>query len=145
MRAPNADETHLLVCEDVRQEGDGRLSLMGLFGPSISIPEVPTVLPSLCCVVLLLSPKEHFRVIGFSLVRPDGTPLVSQSSEVAETAEEPPFQSQHIFKVYPAPLQIEGPYEFRVTFGDPTEGIEMRRTIIVRRSPTESLPHPAAH
>ncbi len=61
MRAPKAESAQILICEDVRVEQSGRVSLMGVFGPSIEVDAVPIVLASLCLVVLLLNPEEWFE------------------------------------------------------------------------------------
>ena len=42
-----------LFCDDVRNEVGNKLSLMGVYGQDLLLPELPAMLPKLCAVMLL--------------------------------------------------------------------------------------------
>lgn len=46
------DNLSILFCEDVREEGGGKSSIMGLLAQRLLVPEVPSVLSQLCIVLL---------------------------------------------------------------------------------------------
>lgn len=135
VRAPPADEVHLLICEDVRNEADGKLSLMGVCGPSLIVPQVPCTIPSLCCVLLLMNPVRHYPEVEFSLVKPDGQTLAtSRGGMPPNPTDGLPFQTQHAFKLYPVPIPVAGTYGIRLVLGSGPDVVEMHRTLVVRGS-----------
>ena len=38
---------YTILCDDVRQENNGKLILLGMYTPDISVPQIPFVLPML--------------------------------------------------------------------------------------------------
>jgi hypothetical protein len=42
-----------LFCDDVRNEVGNKLSLMGVYGQDLLLPELPATLPKLCAVMML--------------------------------------------------------------------------------------------
>ena len=51
--------THLIVCEDIRQEAGGKKSLMGVFSSQIICPSLPLQLNRLCFRVSIETPKSR--------------------------------------------------------------------------------------
>jgi hypothetical protein len=50
-----AKETFTILCDDIRQEIGNKISLMGIYGRDIVVPQIPFVFPKLC---LFLMAKE---------------------------------------------------------------------------------------
>lgn len=69
------DNPAILFCDDVREEGGGKVSLMGLFGPDVAIPEIPAVLPRLCVIFMAdVIGDEPFTLSG-TMTSPEGVLL----------------------------------------------------------------------
>jgi hypothetical protein len=138
MRPPKAEEVHLLVCEDVRQEQDGRISLMGVVGPSIEVDTLPGVRGGLCFVLLLMNPAEWFEHIEFTLRDAEGNLIGPKGSAfVPRPNEAGPFLSQHVFKYFPAVFPKAGEYEFRCVFGKGDDDVGLSRKLVVRAKPSD--------
>ncbi|MFA6413389.1 MAG: hypothetical protein WCW53_11890 [Syntrophales bacterium] len=56
-----AKEISVFLCDDIRQEVGNKVSLMGIYGKDVILPEIPFIFSKLC---LLLSAKEVKRVIN---------------------------------------------------------------------------------
>ncbi len=59
-------------CDDVRQEVGNKLSYLGIYGPILIVPELPTTLVKLCCVFSVRVPLDAApRHVQFRLLRDD--------------------------------------------------------------------------
>ena len=47
-----------MFCDDVRQEVGNKLSFIGIYGPNLVVPALPTTLLKLCCVMVVRAPAE---------------------------------------------------------------------------------------
>ncbi len=45
-----------IFCDDIRQEIAGKMSLIGVYGPQLFVPEFPALLPKLCVFVTTSTP-----------------------------------------------------------------------------------------
>ncbi|MGM0517778.1 MAG: DUF6941 family protein [Pseudomonadota bacterium] len=105
-----------LICDDIRQEADGRFSLMGVYPSStISAPQLPTIVPQMALVFRLRGLTEP-RSIDLTIEAPDGhqtrtAPLrnLTPSTKTGEA----------LFFVQAAPIQlsIPGDHEVRLRLG----------------------------
>ena len=59
-----------ILCDDVRQEVGGKISLMGIYSQDIVVNKVPTIVPSINLVVMLEDIKEPFEKAYISVVMP---------------------------------------------------------------------------
>jgi hypothetical protein len=65
---------HVVFCDDVRQEIDGKLTLVGVYNGNLTVfGEFPAVLPKLCLVVWLNSPMTNF--VTWTKITLVGAPL----------------------------------------------------------------------
>ncbi|MCM8742381.1 DUF6941 family protein [Pseudomonas koreensis] len=48
-----------IFCDDIRNEVNGKISLMGIFGNLMYLPEFPAVLPKLCAVLTVNTSKDR--------------------------------------------------------------------------------------
>lgn len=56
-----------IFCDDMRNEVNGKFSLMGVFGGLMYLPGFPAVLPKLCAVITVVSPlSQPFSTITFT-------------------------------------------------------------------------------
>ncbi len=48
-----AKHINTIVCDDIRQESDDKLSLMGIYQKDIIVNNIPSILPTLCFMFTL--------------------------------------------------------------------------------------------
>lgn len=65
----------LILCDDVREEVGGKLSMMGIYHKDVVLPQMPMVLRSLCVCVILNAVKNIFSKCRFVLSLPGNKPL----------------------------------------------------------------------
>lgn len=65
-----AKNVKIIICDDVRNELAGKISLMGIYSKDIFIQETPTVLPIIYFVIMLEDLQLSFRDIYLSLTLP---------------------------------------------------------------------------
>lgn len=102
-------QKHSIVCDDVRQENNGKFFIIGMYTPDMAVPQIPIVLPSITFFGWIHSDRpgtfpfrmklEHLesgRIVqqgmgalnfarpgdGISLVRFGGIQLISQGAYV---------------------------------------------------------------
>lgn len=117
MRPPEAESVSMVICEDIRVEASRRLSLMGVFGPSIEVETLPTLLPGLCAVLIVRDPHESLTEVTTALLDASNNPILPANSQTVS----PPggamkFAYQFQVKLVPFPLAAEGDITFRFTF-----------------------------
>ena len=62
---------HVHYCDDIRQEINGKLSLIGCYGPDLVVNQrLPVVLPKLCAMVFVVTPiSTPFRALKVRILR----------------------------------------------------------------------------
>ena len=72
-----------LICEDIRHETGGRISLMGILGSKLFVQEFPIFFPKLCIFIDWGFVSEKV-VVTMNIVPPEGVnfPQVKPSSEI---------------------------------------------------------------
>jgi len=129
MRPPKADYAYSLLCEDVRTEQSGHLSLIKVIGYSLEFEGFPAVLPTLCSVVFIGNPSEQFTNIIVQFAGPRGQAIATSAIIATAISEPPPFVSQHLVKWFPVVFSEPGEYIFKWSFG---EDIGITRTLTVK-------------
>ena len=107
IKAPKHEFT--LLCDDIRQETGGKVSLMGLYDHHIVVPQVPFSLPKVCFYTRFSRMDGAFK-FSFSIASPDGSRKdVIKDSEVGI----PEGAKEGTFNVIASPFDIsaEGVYE----------------------------------
>lgn len=66
-----AESIIAVICEDVRQEINNKLSLMGMFNGNINVDTIPCVLPVLHFVVFFTGLKKKINTLYISLDMPN--------------------------------------------------------------------------
>jgi len=76
-----------VFCDDIRNELNNKISLMGIFGSLMYLQSFPTVLPKLCAVVTASTPVDRpFQSVSFKGVM-DGNVIFDISLDEAQLNE----------------------------------------------------------
>jgi len=105
-----------ILCDDVRQEVGGKMSLMGIYSKDIIVNKVPVILPFINLVVLLEDIKEPFNKIFVSVSIPNSDPINISYPAPPELA-----KGKNInFVVGISPFRITdfGPGKFEIRFSE---------------------------
>lgn len=70
-----AANTTFLVCDDVRQEINGKLSFIGVYSNDIIVYKLPTFLPILTVVVLFEKLERTFKNLYVTIETPGSQPI----------------------------------------------------------------------
>ena len=109
-----------LICDDIRQEVDGRFSLMGIYpGNTVPAPQLPTIFPQLAFVFGIRGLTEPTH-ISLSIRAPDG-----HQAKTAPLRDLAPATKagEALFFVQAAPIQLSlaGDHEIRLQLGNQQE------------------------
>lgn len=106
---PQPNLLYMHICDDVRQETGGKISIMGVYDSYIVVPEFPYSLSKLC-FYCRFNEVTNKHIFNFSIVNPSG--------EEAKIIEDSPCnpeknENQGIFNVIAAPFEFleEGKYQ----------------------------------
>lgn len=69
-----AKKINTILCDDVRQEVGGKMSLMGIYSKDIIVNKVPATLPFINLVVMFEDIKEPFANLFVSVITPKSEP-----------------------------------------------------------------------
>lgn len=108
------------LCDDIRSEERGKVTLVGFFGQNMLVNKIPTALPKLCFFArFTFMTEEH--TLNFRVLTPTGSVLLQAKDVKLRVAKEQSIpipqeyrHSQLIFQMAPMPLEEEGRY--RVDF-----------------------------
>ena len=98
-----------MLCDDIRQELGGKVSLMGLYDHHIAVAQIPYVLPKICFYTRFSNLDGVFK-FSFSIIFPTG----EQRDVISDSDVEIPKEAKEgTFNVAVSPLDItsEGIYE----------------------------------
>ena len=70
-----AKKIKTILCDDVRQEVGGKMSLMGIYSKDIIVNKVPAILPFINLVVMFEDIKEPFANLFVSVITPKSEPV----------------------------------------------------------------------
>ena len=70
-----AKKIKTILCDDVRQEVGGKMSIMGIYSKDIVVNKVPAILPSINLVVMFEDIKENFEKLFLTIVIPKSDPI----------------------------------------------------------------------
>lgn len=71
-----AQETFTILCDDIRQEVGNKISLMGIYGKEVIIPEIPFVFPKLCLLLTAREVRLEIHDIKVIINVPQSDPIV---------------------------------------------------------------------
>ncbi|MFO8083873.1 MAG: hypothetical protein R6U27_06090 [Desulfobacterales bacterium] len=64
-----------ILCDDVRNEVGGKISLMGIYSKDIVVNKVPAILPFINLVVMFENITENFEKLFATIVMPKSDPI----------------------------------------------------------------------
>jgi hypothetical protein len=64
-----------ILCDDVRHEVGGKISLMGIYSKDIVVNKVPVILPFINLVVMFENITEKFEKLFVTIVMPKSDPI----------------------------------------------------------------------
>ena len=70
-----AKKIKTILCDDVRQEVGGKMSLMGIYSKDIVVNKVPAILPVINLVLMFEGIKEPFEQLLVTVVTPKSDPI----------------------------------------------------------------------
>jgi hypothetical protein len=110
-----ADKTYSILCDDVRPEIGGKQSLMGVYGNTIIVSRLPTLLPKLCLALCFEGLRKNIPDGEVKMINPGVEPVAFplqslKNQKVGETA--------FIFITFsPYVIKSIGEARFEVRFG----------------------------
>ena len=69
-----------ILCDDVRYEVGGKISLMGIYSKDIIVNKVPAILPSINLVIMFEGIKENFDKFFITIIIPKSDPIKISNS-----------------------------------------------------------------
>jgi hypothetical protein len=133
-RFPTDDATLFFICESVRQEAHGKVSLLGLFtAGEILVPvgtPMPLILASLAFLIVFKDGEGQFS-LTMSLFNPSEQPIVRQA-KMPEIYKEP--GKAHNVMINFAPFQTPELGRFRVVVE--LDDRKYERTFLIREDAT---------
>jgi len=109
-----AKKINTILCDDVRQEVGGKMSLMGIYSKDIIVNKVPAILPFINLVVMFEDIKEPFANLFVSVITPKSEPI--QVSYPAPPGLEKGKDANIIIGLSPFRLNAIGPAKFEIRF-----------------------------
>lgn len=70
-----AKEIFAILCDDIRQELGGKVSLMGIYGRDLVVPDIPFMLPKLCLWISIKEIKNDLGQMKVVITSPASEPL----------------------------------------------------------------------
>lgn len=105
-----------ILCDDVRQEVGGKISLIGIYSKDIVLNKVPAILPVINLVVMFESIREPFSKIFVNLVMPKEDPI--KVSHPAPPGMEKGKDVNLVLGLAPFKLNNTGPAKFEIRFNE---------------------------
>lgn len=114
-----------IFCDDIRNEINGKISLMGVVGGNLFVPEFPFVTARLCVLITVCTPMDqpfkHLKITGdyagaslFDVEMDEG-----QLSQMTSDAPGSPFQTaiaaQAMFVISPMTMEESGRLHIALT------------------------------
>lgn len=123
-----AKKIKTLLCDDVRQEVGGKISLMGIYSKDIIVNNVPTILPIINFVIMFEDIKEPFSTLFVTVVTPKSDPL--QFNYPAPPDIEPGKNINLVMGLSPFRINEKGPARFEIRFSKEEKARIVHRFLI---------------
>ena len=105
---------YVLLCDEVRVENNGKLMLLGVYTPDMSVPQLPFVVPSLTFFVALESDRPGTVQVRFAVQLLDSGQSLAEG--MGATAFARPGMGIMPIQLRNFPIQCAGTYVFSLTF-----------------------------
>jgi hypothetical protein len=105
---------YVLMCDEVRIENNGKLILLGLYMPDMTVPQLPFIIPSLTFFIVLESDRPGNLQVRFAIQ------LLDSGQNIAEGMGAAGFPKPGLgvmpIQLRNFPIQTAGTYVFSLTF-----------------------------
>jgi hypothetical protein len=71
-----AKKISTILCDDIRQEMGNKISLMGIYGKEVIIPDIPFVFPKLCIWLMAKEVQLEIRDLRVIVTTPQCDPII---------------------------------------------------------------------
>jgi len=107
--------THLLVCDDVRQELGNKRSYIGAYGSDIIVAAIPSILPKLCFALTVKTPKsDPLRSMEVQIEMPSSPTIkLVMPPEMLQNFEQADGDDREFEKFSYEALLISTPFEIK--------------------------------
>lgn len=116
MQRLNPDLQYSVICDDVRQERNGKFILIGLFDV-VGGTQMPTVFPRICVVNRWCSGQGRFRT-RTRLAAPDGSRMIAEGREIEVDLPNPEHSVTNIEFFLNVNFAAEGTYWVEILLDD---------------------------
>jgi hypothetical protein len=117
-----------MICDDVRQEASGKISVMGIFADDIVVYSVPMVIPQLWFVTKWDISEGGFTEISLRIELPDGKPMGPFHAQAPQNLNNKRFMLY--LALFPFQIQSTGDYKLYLTV-DGRQEVEMGKFAVV--------------
>jgi len=111
-----AKKIKTILCDDVRHEVGGKMSLMGIYSKDVVVNKVPAILPFINLVVMFEDIKENFEKLFVTIVIPKSDPI--KVSYPAPSAIEKGKDVNLVLGLSPFKLNDTGKAKFEIRFSE---------------------------
>ena len=123
-----AKKIKTLICDDVRREVGGKLSLMGIYSKDMIVNNVPAILPIIYLVIMFEDIKEPFNELFLTVITPKSAPLQLNYPASPDTDRGKNFNL--VMGVSPFRINGKGPARFELRFSKEEKARIVHRLII---------------
>jgi hypothetical protein len=120
----------VIICDDIRQETNGKLTLVGCYSGSMVATAFPIITP-LGVFVLLEPKKTKYEKVSLLMKSPDGTEVKLGDYSAGFT--DLRYPGSLSFKFPAVPLSVEGVYQFYLSM-DSEPQLVLRFPIVKREN-----------
>jgi hypothetical protein len=120
----------IIICDDVRDEKGGKRSLMGIYGETLIVQEMPKLLPQLHVVFIVEEIKGPFSKIKLEIKMPDAKPAIMEfKAPVLENGKN--FQIS--LGIVPFKIEKEGDCFFEVYFDEDKKPSKIHKIKLIKQ------------
>ena len=102
-----------ILCDDIRQEMDGRTSLMGIYENHIVVPQVPCIIPKICFYNRFRNMDGQYK-FSLSTVSPSG----ERHDAIRDSdVQIPEGRNETTFNVTVSPMEVKAEGQYEVIIG----------------------------
>lgn len=133
---------YTLMCDEVRQENNGKFIVIGLYTPNMSVPQIPFTIPFLTFFMFVTADRPGNSAIRFRLERLDtGQRLVEGMGMMGVRAAGPGATP---IRIGPLQFQAPGGYNFVVEIDGERDPIITSFEIMLAQ-PQQIMPQQGGH
>ncbi len=131
-----AKKIFTLVCDDIRLEVDGRISLMGILDKDLVVDEIPYILPSLSIMISLEEMQTEISEINVILRAPKVGPEIFKFVAPPDK-EKGDNGAKLLVKLAPFRIKSEGEVKVQIKLPDAKKAVTIHSFKIIQSEPLD--------